>query len=111
MAENPARSPTPTVIPPTSRRAPPIAASPLPISSHGISPNFFRAFARSSRPWITINIPAAPNIPEKPAILPAAIVTPETSARAPPIAVRPLPISSHCIPPNFFRASERSERP
>ena len=107
----PAIAETAISAPLTSTRAPPIAARPLPISSHCIAPNFTRAFARSSRPWITMRIPVAPNILENPDIFPAAIVTPVTSVSAPPIAARPLPISSHCISPNFFRASARSLKP
>ena len=51
-----------------------------------------------------------PNIPENPAIFPSAPDTPATSIRAPPIAVRPFPISDHFIDPNFSNPSDNSLR-
>ena len=96
---------------PTSPKAAPIAVRPLPISSHDISPNFCKPLARSSSPWTANAIVPAPTSPARPDKVPIAALTPPTSRSAPPIATRPLPISSHCIDPNFCSPFARSSKP
>ena len=66
---------------------------------------------RSQRPLMTIVIAPEANTLLKPEILSTAIMTAATSAKAPPMAVRPRPISSQDIAPNDLSAIAISPSP
>ena len=105
IPENPDILPTAVTAILTSARAPPIAASPLPIWSQFISPNDFIASANFDKPNITISMAKAPNIDFPPLNLFKTLTASTSSPRAPPIATNPRPISFHAISPNFLSAS------
>ena len=75
-----------------SAKAPPMTVRPLPISSHCIPPNLLIQFAMISSAAPTITSP----VPIPIMFFGIRLTAIATSASAPPIAVRPLPISSHC---------------
>ena len=105
IPENPASLPSRPTTTPNSKRAPPIAAKPRPISFHDIEPKRLRFSDTSSSDFDTIKIAVAPNNPENPDIFPRIAITNTISAKAPAIAVNPCPISPHDIVPIFFNAS------
>ena len=113
MDSAPAKPEIPVSLPSTphtresSVNAPPIAVSPRPISSQDIFPNFKRASAISVRDFEIITIPKLlvnalplPNLLSK-------LTDTVSSAKAPPIAVSPRPISSQDRELKFDNAFER----
>ena len=103
--ENPAILPKAARTPPTSTRAPPMAVNPLLISDHSMEPNFLSASAMSPRLLDRISIETAPNMLENLLTFFSMANAPSISARAPPIAASPLPISGQDIEPNLISAS------
>ena len=77
--------------------APAIEISPFAIASHDNAPNILSTGARTARAADATNNAADP--PSVPFIK---LRLMDSSAKAPPMTVRPLPISSHCIPPNLL---------
>ena len=75
-----------------SAKAPPMTVRPLPISSHCIPPNLLIQFAMISSAAPTITSP----VPIPIMFFGIRLTAIATSASVPPMAVRPLPISSHC---------------
>ena len=88
----------------TSNKATPIATNPRVICSQDIAPNLVKASANLLSPNIIISIDIAFNNPN---FLSKYLVTATSSAKAPPIAAKPLAIEPQVISPNFLRASPK----
>ena len=88
----------------TSNKAKPIATNPRVICSQDIAPNLVRALANLLNPNMIISIDIAFNSPN---FLSKYLVTATSSAKAPPIAAKPLAIAPQVISPNFLRASPK----
>ena len=101
IPEIPDNLPSTPVTTPSSVRAPPMAVRPLAISPQDISPSRLRFSDISSRDFEAISTAMPPRIALPPPTLLRIERTPVNSARAPPIAVRPLAISFQDIPPNL----------
>ena len=95
--EIPANFPKAPIMVATSPSALPIATNPWPISLQDILANASKDATKSLRPDITAFNAPAENTLEKPANLVTAVRAIPTSDKAPPIAVKPRPISSHDI--------------
>ena len=104
IPENPASLPSTPVTAPTSAKAPPIATRPRPISPQLYFEKSPNASAISPRDLAVKTMLTdaerlfLPNRPSKPVTVPI-------SARAPPMADRPLPICSQLILPSFLSGS------
>ena len=92
---------------PSSAKAPPIPAKPLPISSQEREPILFKLSAMSSRDLHIINMLTALAIEFLPPNLFRITTDAVSSAKAPPIPAKPLPISSHERPLNLDNASAK----
>ena len=90
--------------PDTSARAKPIATNPRVICSQDIAPNLVRALANLLSPNIIMSRDMAFNNPNS---LFKYLVATTSSAKAPPIAAKPLAIAPQVISPNFLRASPK----
>ena len=88
----------------TSSKATPIATNPRVICSQDIAPNLVKASANLLSPNTIISIDIAFNNPN---FLFKYLVTATSSAKAPPIAAKPLAIEPQVISPNFLRASPK----
>ena len=88
----------------TSSKATPIATNPRVICSQDIAPNLVKASANLLSPNTIISIDIAFNNPN---FLFKYLVTATSSAKAPPIAAKPLAIAPQVISPNFLRASPK----
>ena len=88
----------------TSNKAKPIATNPRVICSQDIAPNLAKALANLLNPNMIISIDMAFNSPN---FLSKNLVTATSSAKAPPIAAKPLTIAPQVISPNFLRASPK----
>ena len=88
----------------TSSKATPIATNPRVICSQDIAPNLAKASANLLSPNTIISIDIAFNNPN---FLFKYLVTATSSAKAPPIAAKPLAIEPQVISPNFLRASPK----
>ena len=86
---NPPNRPTIVAAPANSANAPPIALRPRPICSQLIEPSFLRFSEISSNVLDIIRIEVAPATEFNPENLCKITAAPTSSARAPPIAVRP----------------------
>ena len=104
---NPANLETATKAVETSAKAPPIPARPCPISSQLKLPNLLRPSASPDKDWTIIKVDTLPAKEPKPLTLLRIPRATTSSPRAPPIAVRDLPISSHENPENLLMASPR----
>ena len=88
----------------TSSKATPIATNPRVICSQDMAPNLAKASANLLSPNTIISIDIAFNNPN---FLFKYLVTATSSAKAPPIAAKPLAIEPQVISPNFLRASPK----
>ena len=105
IAENPEIFPRAPEKVATSNNAAPIPVKPFAISVHDNSDIFDKALEIGSSACTAIRMDPLPSTPEKPDILPRAPENRLNSARAPPIPVKPFPISSHVSAPIFFNVS------
>ena len=96
---------------PTSVKAPPMAVTPRPIDAQSLAAIALNDVVRSHRPSMTIVMAPEANKLLKPEILSTAMMTAASSVKAPPMAVRPRPISSQDMTPSDLSAVEMSSSP